>query len=458
MKVCLIYPEPFPLYTSIDTKGLPEGLGLLYLATVIKPHHDVTIIGSAFNPLSCDEIIAKIGQMQPDIIGISTVFSTLMRSARVIARRVKELFPDKVVVFGGNHAHFIAADLIREPYVDVVVLGEAEDSFRELVEHLERGRDLADVRGILYKRDGVPCRTPARPPIQDLDTLPFPERQLFFQKIPENFVIPMLGSRGCPFHCIYCSTTAFWGRRWRARSPESIVAELVDIAERFEVEPDTPLMFGFVDDNLAVDKARLLRFCELLRDSGRTFEWGGSARIEMLDQEMIDALAQSFCTQIFFGVESGSDRVLQRLGRHYTRGEVNDTVGRCIEAGILPTLSFIVGFPFEEPEDVEQTLSLLREVPSYKVQIHMLTPFIGTDIFEKSDELGVSLSSRDTESMSLESTPIISSRHLSSPQIHAYFQRGTGYAAKRYREARFLEERCKKAREASRARAAAAVR
>jgi anaerobic magnesium-protoporphyrin IX monomethyl ester cyclase len=411
MKVCLIYPEPFPLYTSIDTKGLPEGLGLLYLATVIKPHHDVTIIGSAFNPLSCDEIIAKIGQMQPDIIGISTVFSTLMRSARVIARRVKELFPDKVVVFGGNHAHFIAADLIREPYVDVVVLGEAEDSFRELVEHLECGRDLADVRGILYKRDGVPCRTPARPPIQDLDTLPFPERQLFFQKIPENFVIPMLGSRGCPFHCIYCSTTAFWGRRWRARSPESIVAELVDIAERFEVEPDTPLMFGFVDDNLAVDKARLLRFCELLR-----------------------------------------------LGRHYTRGEVNDTVGRCIEAGILPTLSFIVGFPFEEPEDVEQTLSLLREVPSYKVQIHMLTPFIGTDIFEKSDELGVSLSSRDTESMSLESTPIISSRHLSSPQIHAYFQRGTGYAAKRYREARFLEERCKKAREASRARAAAAVR
>ncbi len=438
MKIVLIYPPPTPLLTKhTSNSGAVSGLGLLYLATHVKGDHDVTILGGNNNPIPVDEMIEQISALQPDILGISTIFSTLMISGKKIAQEIKKRFPPTTIVFGGNHATFTAKDLLKEPYADAVVKGEGEITFKELVECLDKRSSLAGIKGLVFKEGDRIMENSPREPIADIDAIPFPDWKLVLDTMPTS--IPMCSSRGCPHDCIYCSTTSFWTRKWRSRSAQNMIDEIHSTFDRYQPE-NRKLEIAFVDDNFTVNRKRVLDFCRLVNQSDFTLKWACSSRVELLDEELVQAMSSTGCSELFMGIESGSIRVLEKMNRRYTPDIVRDKVQLCVEYGIIPTCSFMVGNPYEEESDVEDSFNLIHSLKSHKVQVHIFTPLIGTPVYHYPEKYGVELLSKDSEILSLESRAQLNTGHLKAKEIETLYNKGVGLVLKRYRESFLLEK------------------
>jgi radical SAM superfamily enzyme YgiQ (UPF0313 family) len=382
--------------------------------------------------------------MAPDILGISTIFTTLMVGGKIIAKEIRKRFPNTTIIFGGNHATFTAEELVVESYVDFVVKGEGEVTFKELVDRLDRKLPVDDVKGIVFERGGKAVTTPTREPIQDINTIPFPDWSLVVDGMPG--FIPMCSSRGCPHDCIYCSTTSFWTRKWRSRSARNMIDELQGIYERFQPEKKH-MRIAFVDDNFTVNRKRVYEFCKLAGQLEFDIKWGCSSRLELMDDELMQIMSDGGCTDIFIGVESGSPRVLEKMNRRYTPEEVKTKVQRCMDFGIVPTCSFMVGNPYEEKSDVEATFTLIKELKSFKVQVHIFTPLIGTRVYNNAEKFGVEILSDENEKMNLESKARLNTRHLTAKEIERFYNKGVGLVLKRHREGMLLSKIVKQNRE-----------
>ena len=437
MKVVLAYPTPTPIFSKNFTKEEKiEGVGLLYLATSIKDHHDVTIIEGT-RPIPTETIIEQITNLEPDILGISTIFSTLIINGAKIAREIKKRLPETKIIFGGNHATFTVDELIKEDYVDVVVMGEGEITFKELVGKIERNLPLDDVRGIVFRRDGKTIRTAPREPIKDINTIPFPDWRFMNEKMPVSVAI--CSSRGCPHDCIYCSTTSFWGRKWRSRSARNIIDEINNIFDVYKPEKRS-LRIGFVDDNFTVDRERVKRFCHLIHEEKLDLKWGASSRVEFIDESLLEIMADAGCTGLFMGIESGSERVLKLMKRGYSIDEVKEKVEMSMKMGILPTCSFMIGNPFEDKSDIEKTLSLLKALKTYRVQVHIFAPLIGTEVFKNTEKYGIDILTDKFESINLEGKAFLNTRHLKQEEIENIYHKCIGIVLRRMREEPLVEK------------------
>ncbi|MCP5101911.1 MAG: radical SAM protein [bacterium] len=438
MNIVLVYPPPFPLLTKpSDQTHVVTGLGLLYLATQVKDKHNVSILGASTNPTPVPEMIERITALKPDVLGISTIFTTLVIGGKQIAAEIKKRFPNVFIIFGGNHATFTAKELLNEPYVDVVVKGEGEITFKELIDRLDANRPYDDLEGLVYKKDGQTIDNPPRKPIADIDSIPFPDWSIITDKMPVQ--MPVNSSRGCPNDCIYCSTTSFWTRKWRARSAQNIIDEIKSVFQRFQPE-EKKLVINFVDDNFTVNRKRVMELCRLLGECNFKLLWGCSSRVELLDDEILRVISQAGCNQIFMGIESGSARVLRQMKRHYTPELVKEKVELCLEYGIIPTCSFMVGNPFEDRSDVEETFALIGILKSYKVQVHIFTPLIGTPVYRDPQKYGVEILSTDSEKMTLEAKAQLNTCYLSSREIEELYNKGVGLVLRRHREAQILNK------------------
>lgn len=445
MKIVLVYPPPVPLVTrGHENDDSPMGLGLLYLATMVKQNHDVTILGGMGNRLTPEEMIERIEGLHPDVLGISTIFSTLLIGGKIVAQEIKRKLPGTTIIFGGNHATFTAEELIKETYIDIIVMGEGEFTFKELIERLDRKQSYHDVQGIVYCQSGKVIRTPPRPLLQDINTLPFPDFSIQQSKMPQQ--IPMCSSRGCPHDCIYCSTTSFWGRKWRARSPQNLIDEFHGIFDTFK-PVKRELMVGFIDDNFTVNRNRVFEFCRLLSYEDFRLKWGVSSRLEFIDKELVQTMAEVGCASLFFGIESGSERVLKQMNRHYSPGEALEKVEMCVDLGIIPTCSFMIGNPFEDRSDIEKSFQLIRTLKSYKVQVHIFTPLIGTNLYTDKDAFGVEILTAKNETMNLESKALLNTHYLKATEIEELYNKGVGYVLRRHREGVSLEKIAERNRE-----------
>lgn len=295
-------------------------LGILHLATLIKDRHEVRIFDGQLYTCTPRRMAQDVLAWQPDVIGFSVNFSTLARNTREMAEYIRA--PGVPIVFGGNYATFNWQQLIALPYVDYVAFHEAESSFPLLLEH------IADPRRPLP--DGVGAKTPSGEVdfrafseyIQDLDSLPFVDYDLFDD--PGRYAKSIVTTRGCPYTCIYCSTKEMWSK-WRYRSARSVATEMLALAERYRTR-----QVLFADDIFLVVKPRALELCSLLRAAGSPVLWGFSTRLETIDEAIIPTLAAAGCRWIFFGCESGSERVLREMRRHYTRAEMLRKIQVCV--------------------------------------------------------------------------------------------------------------------------------
>lgn len=422
MRVVLVAPQscrPF-LATRLSTELSPP-MGVLYLASAVRAEADVSVLDVQAHRLSAEATAETVLARAPDVVGISISFATILPTALRLAAALRARADDLFICAGGNSATFEADELMATGLFDAIALREGERTFVEVIRRLSARRPLTGIAGLVWRSDeGVTTRI-AGGYVANLDELRFPDFGDLDE--PARYLKSIVSSRGCRYGCIYCSTQQMW-RRWRARSAESILAELDVLLTGFRTS-----RLAFVDDEFTLDRERVVALCAGLRARGNPVEWSFAARLERVDAELLDLVAAAGCGSIFFGVESGSDRVLACLRRRYTVGDVHQTVAACRARGISPVLSLMIGNPYETAADVEATLRLLGAVDTPRLNLSIFTPFRGTPVRLRPERYGVKLLTEpDLWRPVNDDTGDVQhrTRHLSEREIRDYWYEGVG--------------------------------
>lgn len=362
-------------------------LGLLYLATALQSAgHEVKVIDNARARLPVEKVAERIKKENPEILGVSALTPTFKEGIK-IAAAVKSELSDVKIAFGNYHATFTYEQLLVNcPIVDCVVIGEGERTFLELVNAVEKNQEMKSVRGIAFRHDGKVVRTEPTPLIENLDELPIPNRALLDQ-VYYSEVVGLLGSsgkfttvitsRGCPYACTYCACAAFSSRKVRFRSPESVVAEMEALwSEGYEE-------IGFVDDNLLVNRQRVEKICDMLKEKKIKFNLWAEGRVDHASHEMLRKFTRAGCKTIYFGIESGNQKVLDYYKKNISPELSRKAVHNCKKAGIENVIgSFIVGAPFETRDDIRQTFDFSASLDGMDFpQMNVLTLSPGTDLW-----------------------------------------------------------------------------
>jgi radical SAM superfamily enzyme YgiQ (UPF0313 family) len=382
----LLIPERGDL-SSLDVH---PHLGLISLAAVAEaaghevevfdPKWHVTRGGLDYDGTLYRRAAERIAESRPDAVGFTTLGCSFIFTLNV-ARHLEHLLPGAPILLGGPHATILHREMLAEFEVfDVVVRHEAEDTLLLVLEALGGGRGFEGISGVSWRSGGAVKANPGAPAIEDLDRLPMPayERYPIAELGLDNLRID--AGRGCPFHCTFCSTASFFGRNYRLKSPQRLVGELDALHERY----------GFTDfklnhDLFTVNRKKVLAFCEAV--AGRGYTWGVSARVDCVDEALLEAMWGAGCRGIYFGIETGSRRMQKVVQKRLDLDLVEPTLDVTERLGMRTIVSFITGYPEESPEDQDATLDLLggcfrRDRELFTTQLHMLTPEPGTQYYE----------------------------------------------------------------------------
>src|SRR5574341_956979 len=330
----------------LQIMGFPP-IGIMSLSSVLKrAGHEVTLFDQA-NPETSDELIVdEIRRRQPDLVGLSFLSTTSYPYAKVLARRIRAADSRVRLAFGGVFASLNASLVkMQVPEVDFVCRGDGEQLLLDLLGRLD---DPATVTGVTWQKDGRVVANPNRVLERNLDQWPFPDRE----SLPLDFVesmpldVPavlsmkrfttMQTSRGCPWPCVFCDIPIFNEGKWRSRSPQHVVEEFEHLQA---------LGYGsvyFVDDHFLLQPKRIEAICEGVKDRGVTIEWGCEGRVDSVAQHLFPAMAKAHCRTLMFGIESGSQTVLNRLKKDQTLADITTAVNNAKKAGIEIVHGFFV--------------------------------------------------------------------------------------------------------------------
>jgi anaerobic magnesium-protoporphyrin IX monomethyl ester cyclase len=362
-------------------------LGLGYLAAVLeKNNYQVDVIDCPALRLSYDEFKNEISKRQPDIVGVTSATLTY-KSALRIAKIAKETCPKCLTVIGGIHVTFWDDRALQEcPELDVVVRKEGENTLLELVQRIEAGKNYEDVIGTTTRKNGEITRNPDRPYIEDLDSLPFPAVHLWpierIRKYEDIFYL--MTTRGCAYWCEFCSTVRMHGRKYRVRSPKNVVDELEFLFKNYGAT-----QFTFADDVFTLDKARTEEICSEILKRKLNIKWSAGTRVDMLTKELLLKMKQAGCVSVWFGVESGTQQVLDEMRKGISIEQTMKAFSWVREAGLMPAPNVVIGFPGETKQTIWRTIKFVEKIsPDYISCYDVATPFPGTPMYELVKEKG----------------------------------------------------------------------
>jgi radical SAM superfamily enzyme YgiQ (UPF0313 family) len=381
MKILLINP---PLRES---RCIPIGLGMI--ASVLRQDgHEVSVMDIQLEALDAAKVSSELERRVYDAVGIGGLSPTFKYSKRLMAE-IKKLRPAVKIVVGNMLATAAPGTLMERTLADVAVIDEGELTAVELFRVLERGGDLSAVKGIWYRENGKVLSTPKRERIKDLDGLPFPAWDLFpmdcFIKqgaSAEGGTINISTSRGCPYDCDFCSRS--FGRTVYFRSPENIIAELKELKRRY------PWLRHFVtsDDLFMTDKNRVRNFCDLLIREDLGLTWRASARVNLIDEAICRKMRSAGCVDIALGLESGSPRILQAMNKGFTVEAAERALEILHKAGFVRKGTFMIGYPGETRESIEETLAFIRRTKQPPRKFFYATPYPGTKLYTIAKQMG----------------------------------------------------------------------
>ncbi len=362
-------------------------LGLAYLASSLLAHDndlDIEIIDGFI--LGYDDYIKKISELKADVIGVTSTTSLLGE-----AFKIPGMVKDKNALFliGGAGVMGIPGSKLHECGYSIVCYGEGERTIVELIRAIENDLPLEEVRGISFISKGKETRTAPRELIENLDEIPFPARHLldmhaYTKAWKENMGIgfsPIISSRGCPFSCRFCSRSIF-GNVIRFRSAQNIIEEMRQLYDEYNAE-----QVFFEDDLFTQNRKRVLDFCDAMSRELPGKKWGAMARVDTVDYETLSRMKQAGCIELAFGVESGSKAILDLLKKGINIEQVKRTFKQANELGIMTGMFLIVGIPGETENDIELTKDLIVECRPKWVNVFLLTPLPGTEIYEMTKHL-----------------------------------------------------------------------
>jgi radical SAM superfamily enzyme YgiQ (UPF0313 family) len=374
-----------------DTLGfVSPPLGLGYIASYLqeKGSHSVRIHDGMLHQTTDAELVDALYISSPSIVGISAQATPAIYDVYRTASLVKQFDPDCQVVVGGAHATYSDHSILKDcPDIDFVVRGEGELVMHDLISSLEDGK-IEDVRGITY-RDGLrSTRTPRPPPISNLDDLPFPAYNLMdYEKyfVEGIRVGTMISSRGCPYSCTFCSSSRSSGKKWRGRSAENVVEELTHLIQRYGIKE-----LEFLDDLFCYDPDRVRKITELMRTRDIEIGWTCSVRADILSKnpQMASWLKNAGCHTIYMGVESGSQRILNKMRKGTTLEEVARSNYIAKKAGLQRLFSFIIGYPEETYTEARSTIDIACSLDPEYAQFTICTPYPGTPLHERATQNG----------------------------------------------------------------------
>jgi anaerobic magnesium-protoporphyrin IX monomethyl ester cyclase len=397
MKFSFVNPGPNPELPIEDVRkmvGAAPPLGMLYIATYLRENGiDVSILDEATQGFSLRGTADWVKKENPDILGFSTCSSSGRRAA-IIAERVKSENPNIVIVLGNFYASFNAEKILKKyPFVDVIVRGEGEYTSLELAKSLEKGSELKKVQGINFRNNGEIISTPDRPLIKNVDSLPFPDRQLLdfeYHNTTAGIIVApkkfssFVSSRGCIFQCRFCGCRRLARDLWRSRSVENILEELYLLSSQGYKQ------FLFVDDNFTLNPKRVIKICRRLRKERVDVEFFSEGRVDQCPQDMLKEMAKANCKMMYFGIENASQKVLDYYDKRTTPQQAIDAVRKARRAGIdVIVTSFILGAPHETRNEIQGTLKFAQKLQVDIPQFNILATFPGTDIWEELKMQGV---------------------------------------------------------------------
>lgn len=415
MKVLLVNP-PGGYRCS---ESIEEPLGLAYIAAVLEENDiDVNILDMKVTNMNLNDYRKMLVKTEPEIVGITSM-TINAPDAIEIAKATKQENKDITTVIGGVHATFMYDDiLMKYPEVDIVVRFEGEYTMLDLIKCLESDGDLKSIQGIAYSDvKGKLVVTPTRPKIENLDELPMPARHLLPMELYKTYVdkanrgFTLITSRGCPFHCIFCSTSIFHGPKVRMHSVKRVVDEMEYLVQNYNTRH-----VSFADDLFTLNRRRVMEICNEILERGLDVRWGCLSRVDTVDLELLTMMKKAGCDSIFFGVESVSQKVLDKIRKGFTVEQAKKALKFAKQAGMRVVASFIVGLPGETLESALQILPFLTETRPDLVGIHALSPFPGTEIYEHPERYGIKILHREWNKYDLIS-PTTETEYLSAKDL-----------------------------------------
>jgi radical SAM superfamily enzyme YgiQ (UPF0313 family) len=407
VKILLIDP-PFKRFTGFVNFYFPTGLA--YLAAVLKNAgykvsiFDVDAVQKGTDIDFSDEyrrlelyrqglnddghivwqdIYNVLQDFDPDLVGITamtTKFGSVLKTAQV----VKKYKPECKVIVGGPHPTFLPEQTLKSKAIDIVVRGEGERTFLNLIKAIEDKNNFQNVKGISFKQNGSVCHNPSQEFIEDLDLIPFPARDTLMNS--KNYSSEDMGiimtSRGCPFNCSYCCH--MWQKKVRNRSIDNVIAEIKQVKQKYATR-----QFEFKDDTFTLNKKRIKRLCERLTSERINISWSCSTRVDLLDEQLVKTMKKAGCNVVKLGIETGSERILTETKKGVTFNQVKEAARLLNKHRIFWSGYFMMGLPTETEEDIRKTYEFMKELNPYYAGLGVYNPFPQTDLFEQGVRMGL---------------------------------------------------------------------
>ncbi|MFC1735683.1 B12-binding domain-containing radical SAM protein [Candidatus Hydrogenedentota bacterium] len=384
------WPFTIPLeeYRSHGCSSYHFPIYQAYTAALLKREgFEVDAIDCAVDAINEEEFLHRLGESAPDLIVFEIATPSFEQDCRTL-KGVREQTNAPVVLIGAHPTIFPSETMVKMTEADFIAHGEYEMTILDLTRTLKENGELAKVAGLTWRRgDDVVTNAP-RPVIEDLDSLPWPDRELFPQERYHEstyYALPwitMISSRGCPFKCIYCSwPQTMYGHKYRARSAKSVVDELEFCQKHYK-----PGEVFFDDDTFTIGKPRVMEICREIKARKLNVIWTCMGRVDTVDREMLDAMYGAGCRRIKFGVETGDPEVMKVIKKGLDLTRVKQAFVDAKEAGLEVHGTFMIGLPTDTHESVRRTIDLAVSMPQDSVQFSIATPFPGTEFFDMCDK------------------------------------------------------------------------
>jgi anaerobic magnesium-protoporphyrin IX monomethyl ester cyclase len=368
-------------------------LGLSYVAAALeKAGFEVQVIDNYLLENPVDQVKLEVEKLKPEIVGITCSSATYSRCVET-AKAIKDALPSCKVVVGGWHPSYEPESMLEHPQIDYVVMGEGERAMVELATGIKHGADLGliPIPGVAFRREGEIVKNPQKF-ISNLDELPFPARHLlpmhlYDRRIEYLDVKPvdnMNIMRGCPYNCAFCEVKQLWGTVCRSFSPRRVLEEINHLVANYGTKG-----IYFINDNFTIRKKETSELCELIRKSGLDLEWVCDTRVDLVSRELLRKMRAAGCKTIWFGGESGSQRILDKVNKGVSLEETEKAFRICREEGIQTACSFLLGIPGEKVSEMEATFKFARKLdPDWcKFNIYVAVP--GSSLYREVMEKGL---------------------------------------------------------------------
>ena len=413
MKVFLIYIRDEDYYNLLPEKLRKQGksdrieimafppLGIQTLAPVIRSHgHKVSMFDTCHPQMKEEHIEQAVKGEKPDIIALSFLSTTSYNVMKSMAQRLKKAAPKVPIIVGGAFATVNAIEILNDaPYIDCVGRGEGEEL---IIEYLDNPDNMKIVGSLTWRLDGKVIHNPDRPLIKDLDQFPYPDRKSlpieYIESMPLDVpavlsldrFCTMQTTRGCPFQCIYCDIPSLARGRWRSRSPEHVLGEMQQLND------EGYRSIYLTDDHFLMQRKRIEAICNGIIERDLQFHWGCEGRVDSLAVDELPLMVKANCTFLAFGIEAGTQKVLDRLNKNQTIEQIENAVKQAKKVGIETAHGFfLIGSPDETVEDIVESFRFAARLKLDTFGFNRLCAYRGTPLWQEYVDKGIIDDERD---------------------------------------------------------------